>query len=68
MVRSYQCEDLIITDTKEEFAGIPEMQVLRNETKAVSDKMDKVLDKFEVIENLVSRLYGINVKVGEKDE
>jgi hypothetical protein len=68
LARSYQCEDLIITDTKDEFVAIPEMQKLRDETKAVSNKMDEVLDKFSILEDLVSRLYGINVKVGDKDE
>lgn len=68
VVRSYQCEDLIITDTKDEFVAIPEMQKLRDENKALSEKLDKVLNEFSVLQNLVSRLYGINVKVGDKDE
>lgn len=68
VIKSYQCEDLIITDTKEEFVAIPEMQILRDENKALSDKLDEVLSKFDTMEKLVSRLYGINVKVGDKDE
>lgn len=61
VVRSYVCEDLIVTDTKDEIEAIPEFAWLKNEYKALSDKMDK-------LENLVSQLYGINIKVGNKDE
>lgn len=61
IIRSYMCEDLIVTDTKDDIEAIPEFAWLKNEYKKVSDKMDR-------LENLVSQLYGINVKVGDKDE
>lgn len=61
VVRSYVCEDLIITDNKDNIEAIPEFAWLKSEYKALSDKMYR-------LENLVSQLYGINIKVGNKDE
>lgn len=63
VVKSYTCEDLIVTDTKEGFVAIPEMEKLRQDNIVLMDKLDKTQKSVKKLTELVGRLYGINLKV-----
>ena len=65
LVKSVNCEDLIVVDTKEGIEAIPEMVQLKNEFGGLKEEVATYKKEVETLTKLVKKLYGINLKVGE---
>lgn len=65
LVKSINCEDLIVEDNKEGIEAIPEMAKLNNNFNELKAEVSALRKEVEVLTRLVKKLYGINVKVGE---
>lgn len=65
IVKSINCEDLIVDNTKEDIVATPEMAKLNNKYEELKSEVASYRKDVEVLTKLVKKLYGINIKVGE---
>lgn len=65
IIKTCVCEDLIVSADKEGIEVIPEMQDLHLKYDCILNILKEYSDKVEKLTELVSKLYGINIKVGE---
>ena len=65
LVKTFSCEELYVRETERTFEVIPELEALRNEVKSYNDKVNTLQLEVERLTELVSALYGFDVK-GDK--
>ena len=65
LVKSANCENLIVENTKEGIEAVPEMAKLSNKFGELKDEVASLKKDVEILTKLVKKLYKINTEVGE---